>query len=379
MKWVLAWTWVLVAACSFEAPRALETDAGGVPGEGCMTFSTQLDTCALPSPFPLTLAGMLTFNTDTGVLMDAANIETPVVSRPVATRGAEVTALVASTVHLMPGTILRAIGVRGLAIVASDTITLGAGARIDVSGGAGRRDDCGPTAAGAGANDDDGGAGGGGGGLGAAGGLGGTGDLGSNPSTGGAAGMAAAAIPDGPIGGCPGGRGGNGDNENNVGGPGGLGGGAVYLVSAVAIGIGPDAGIAANGQGGQGGRCVIANGDAGGGGGGSGGSIFLEAPRLRIDGILAANGGGGGEGSGGGVAGQPGSPGAFGVMPAPGGHNTSGSGARGGTGGHVTIPVGGVTTEVLAGGGGGGGGGVGVIRISSPDPQLGAMVSPAPS
>src|SRR5262245_35049183 len=100
----LALIWVLAGACSFGAPGAPGTDAAG-DGDGsggCTTFSAQLDTCELPSPFPLMLSGMLTFDTNTGMLRDAANIEIPVVSWPVMTRGTEVRALVASTVEILP-------------------------------------------------------------------------------------------------------------------------------------------------------------------------------------------------------------------------------------------------------------------------------------
>jgi hypothetical protein len=286
--------------------------------DACTSFSAQLDTCQLPNPFPLMLAGTLIFDTNLGVLKDSNGIETPVVSVPVMTLGAEVRALVATSVVLMPNTILRAEGVRGFAIVAREAITIQANTIIDVSqGGAGHRGDCGAAAAVKGMDDNDGGAGGGGGGLGATGGDGGNGDADMGQSTGGAGGAAAAAVPPGPLGGCPGASGGRDPNSGNDGGAGGRGGGAVYLVSAATIGIAAGAGIYAGGGGGGGGTRISGSGDAGGGGGGSGGSIFLEAPAIRSGGILAANGGGGG-------------------------------------------------------------GGGGVIHISSPDAQLGDQVSPAP-
>jgi hypothetical protein len=58
--------------------------------------------------------------------------------------------------------------------------------------------------------------------------------------------------------------------------------------------------------------------------------------------------------------------------------NGSNTGADGGAGGHLGDPAGVKPPLVLAGGGGGGGGGVGVIRVRSPDAQLGTLVSPAP-
>lgn len=383
MKSGLVVSCTLTAACGFSSPKAGGTPDAPVPLPDvlCPSYSAQLDTCKLPKGFPLTLSGMLTFDTDTGVLKDAAQIEIPVASMPIMTLGAEMRVLLATSVELKADTVLRAQGIRGLAIVASEGITLHAGARIDVSaGGAGYRGSCEATAATDGQNDTDGGAGGGGGGFGANGGDGGNGDADGGQSTGGARGMALAPAPEGPLGGCPGGRGGNGDHPQNVGGAGGLGGGAVYVVSAVGIGIGPGGGIHAGGGGGAGGTRAMSNGDAGGGGGGSGGSIFLEAPRIIApNAILAANGGGGGEGSGNGVAGTPGAPAMFGMMRAAGGKSGASSGARGGDGGALGNLDGEKTTELTNGGGGGGGGGVGFIRVRSPDAQLSATVSPPAS
>jgi hypothetical protein len=371
---------MFLGACDFTGPgpAAPPEDAAlpDVEMDACTSFAVELSTCSLPGQFPLILDGSLVFNTDTGMLQKiTGGPEIPVNSAVLMTRGAEVRALVASTAVLQPGATLHPVGTRGFALVASGSIRLEAGARIDAgAGGAGYRSDCGTGKPGAGADDTDGGAGGGGGGLGAAGGAGGNGNADHGPSIGGTAGAAAASI-DGPTGGCQGGHGGHGDASND-GGAGGKGGGAVYLVSATSITITEDAGIDAGGGGGSGGGYVfLTNGDAGGGGGGSGGSIFLEAPLIRSAGILAANGGGGGEGSGAG-AGRTGNRGPFDVTQAPGGDGNSGSGSPGGSGGFRGSPAGVAPTQILNGGGGGGGGGAGVIRVHSPDAQLGTKVSP---
>ncbi|HWO17899.1 MAG TPA: hypothetical protein VNO30_03960 [Kofleriaceae bacterium] len=383
MKLGLALPCALTAACGFSSPKLSDrpSDAPVIdPDVACMSFSTQLDTCPLPTGFPTMLAGTLLFDTDTGKLKDANQIEIPVVTTAFTTLGVDMRAIVATSLELMPNTTLTAQGVRGFALIATSTIALRANAVIDVSnGGAGYRSLCGAESPGAGADNNDGGAGGGGAGLGAAGGGGGNGNGDGTQSLGGTAGAALAPPPEGPRGGCTGGPGGRGDSGQNVGGAGGLGGGAVYVVSASSITIATGAGIDAGGGGGSGGTRVNSNGDAGGGGGGSGGSIFLETPRILSDGIIAANGGGGGEGSGGGVPGQPGAPATFGTAAAIGGQTSTGSGARGGDGGALASPAGAQTTELLAGGGGGGGGGGGVIRVKSADAQLGTNVSPAAS
>jgi hypothetical protein len=378
MRSGLAMFCALTAACGFQSPTKSDTpDSSDAPAD-CKSFAAQLDTCGLQLAFPLNLSGMLTFDTDTGVLTDAANIETPVSSMLVSTLGAEVRALIATTVVLMPNTTLRAQGSRGLAIIARDVVILGQDAVINVSqGGAGHRGDCGDQGATSGAPDAGGGAGGGGGGFGGAGGDGSNGN--NTTSAGGRGGAKVAEPPAGPLGGCAGASGGKEAGTENDGGAGGLGGGSIYLVSAVSITIHPGAGISAGGAGGAGGEHESGDGDAGGGGGGSGGSIFLEAPMLRVHGILAANGGGGGEGSGGTLAGQAGTAGPYGVMQAPGGALGSLTGADGGPGGFFMSPAGGKPAPAALGGGGGGGGGVGVIRITAPEQQLSVNLSPTPS
>jgi hypothetical protein len=340
-----------------------------------VTFSSQLDTCGRPSA-PLTITGMNTLDTDTGVLMNGTS-SVAVSSELVTLSGnqVEVRAIFAGAVMFTANAQLRAVGSRPLAIVAAGEVSLATGSLIDVgAGGAGAQTTCmpGPTR---GENDNGGAAGGGGGGFGGAGGPGGDGDQDGGGSNGGAPGPVIA-LPAGVLGGCPGAAGGNGGDP---GGDGGSGGGAIYIVSATEIELAPAAAITAAGGGGGGGRRVSGNGDAGGGGGGSGGMILLEAPRVRSTGVLASNGGGGGEGSGNGNAGNPGARGPASTLCAAGGANGSPTGTDGGAGGASTAPAGDEPGGAQNGGAGGGGGGVGYIKVVSPDQMLGTIVSPAAS
>jgi len=362
----------MLAGCAFDPPIG-DSDEPDV--EACDSFSQQLDTCALPAGKPLAFAGTLTFDTASGQLLDGTT-PLPVDSVSLATQGGEVQAIVATTVMFAPGAMIRAIGPRGFAIVASDTITIADSARIDVSvGGAGAQTTCrsGPIA---GASLGDGAGGGGGGAFGGPGGRGGDGNMDGDPSLGGLGGTALATAPLGPLGGCPGADGGLGADP---GGLGGAGGGVVFLASATAIEIAANAGIHAGGGGGAGGERSSGNyGDAGGGGGGSGGMIFLEAPRVVSAGALAANGGGGGEGSGDGSGGDAGDAGALATVRASGGSGGSVSGTSGGNGGAVIGLEGEPVTSREKGGAGGGGGGAGFVIVEAAEQDLGENVSPAP-
>ena len=364
-----------LAGCSFSASLDGGSDANSRPQDACVTYSAQLDTCTLEIGPALELSGTLEFSTLTGMLVDKATGEAVTATTlTLATKEQAVTAILAASVTFAPGTTLRAIGPRGFAILATDTIRLGDSALIDVSdNGAGAYTVAcanGPTTG----EDDSGGAGGGGGaGFADAGGPGGDGNDDSllGESAGGAGGMPLLA-PAGPRGGCPGADGGDG---NEVGGTGGRGGGAVWLAAGALVEIAAGAGINAGGSGGGGGIRTGSQGDAGGGGGGSGGVIWIEAPRVRSMGILAANGGGGGEGSGGDASGMNGTPGLLALARAPGGTGGSSSGAAGGAGGHRDGTAGLVAANPEAGGGGGGGGSVGFIRVLSPDKNV-AVSSP---
>jgi hypothetical protein len=133
----------------------------------------------------------------------------------------------------------------------------------------------------------------GGGGFGGPGGRGGAGGT----VAGGAGGVAHGAPDLVPL---RGGTGGGGGAPDQDGGGGGWGGGAVQIASRAWIFVTESGVIDASGEGGYGGR-LDGSAEPGlergsGGGGGSGGGILLEAPAIRIDGWVTANGGGGGMG-----------------------------------------------------------------------------------
>ncbi len=200
--------------------------------------------------------------------------------------------------------------------------------------------------------------GGGGGGFGAAGGIGGSAGTGSS---GGSAGP-----PNGndelvPLrGGCSGGGPANIAIKLNAA-------GALQIVSRVGINFAEDAGISANGWGGNETADTLAN-----RGGGSGGGILLEGPTVstRSRSFLVANGGGGGGKS-------PGSPGMISTIGAPGGAgNASGSYGAGGQGGALLNAVYGSSGSSM---GGGGGGAQGRIRVNAYNvfvPDGAAIISP---
>jgi hypothetical protein len=129
---------------------------------------------------------------------------------------------------------------------------------------------------------------------------------------------------------------------------GGKGGGAIEIVSSVSITVGP-VGVVQAGGGGAGPGFA--------GGGGAGGAILLEAPRVTVQGTLAANGGGGGG------DGDPAEDGRPNATAASGGLNgttvVGGSGSAGATiagGNGLATPTNGLS---------GGGGGAGRIRINT--------------
>lgn len=179
------------------------------------------------------------------------------------------------------------------------------------------------------------------------GGLGGAGgsDVGSSAVSGSAAGVKygnAELVP------LMGGSGGGGDQHC-----GGGGGGAIQIASSTSILIVAGGGINAGGASSRGYY----------GGGGSGGAILVEAPKVNVQGTLAANGGGGGYGCAGELASTP----ACGGTSYEGGVGSSaidGNGAPGADGDSY---------------GGGGGGGAGRIRIvtHAESAQVPGTVSPA--
>lgn len=367
----------VLAACEYDPAVSDPSPDASSPDGPCATFSSFVDTCAMPDGEPLTLSGSLRFDTNTGDLFDGA---TPiaVTTQTVTTPSGEIKAILGSAIVLAADTKLRAEGTRGFAIIATDSIQLDNGAVIDVAvNGAGARTQC-PSTPAPGTNRDGGAGGGGGGGFGGPGGIGGAGDDDSStPAPGGLNGDAIA-LPLGILGGCPGAVGG--DDNNDDGGRGGFGGGAVYLAAGRRIDLASSSGIDAAGEGGAGGdQHGVFNGDAGGGGGGSGGMIVLESPTITSSGTLAANGGGGGEGSGNADPGGSGMRGSFGTTRASGGGGRSGTGTDGGSGGAKPDRAGGSVGSPQQGGGGGGGGGAGFIRIMTATPDVNALVSPEPS
>jgi hypothetical protein len=261
------------------------------------------------------------------------------------------------------GGVVRADGTLPLALLATDSLDIAAGAMLDVSSSR-------ATGSGAGADPADcttvdgganflGGGGGAGGSFGTAGGNGG-------PGAGGASSASSASAP--PIvvrGGCAGGKGGDG---MAFGGAGGFGGGAVYLLARNVLTI--DGSVDASGAGGT----APAASKNGGGAGGSGGMIVLWAGgSLTITGQLYANGGAGAGGS----EMQPGTSGgeSAGASDAATGGLGGGMTGNGGNGA-ISTQTGGAGTHGSKGGGGGGGG-VGWLRNLSGQ-SLGGALSPPP-
>lgn len=356
-----------------DAPQVIDAanvQSDGPPADASMCFGTFQNICltALPTN-DYVVSANVEVNTDTGC---------PYVFTQ--SSGQSLCGIVAKTITINAR--LRANGPRPLLLLATDTVSLGSSALVDVGSykevtsfstteiiGAGAVTGatlCGSPTSGGG---DNGGqsAGGGGGAGGSFGGKGGAGATGLN-NAGGGGGTAANATgaPSFMRGGCRGTGGGSG-NGNAVG-PGGAGGGAVLVIAGGAI---SNAGhIRAGGMGGYGGGP-----ESGGGGGGSGGMIVLDAPTITNTGILNANGAGGGEGGSGGSSGDTGSSALTGTGAAAGG--SGGFSGNGGNGAWAsTLTGGGGATG--SGGGGAGGGGAGVIRIY-PAQALAGTVSPSPS
>ena len=348
----------------FDAPD----DASRVTVESgsCVTFSTQLDTCIVSFGGAITIDGISTYNTTTGVLTTPTGSVMPphlVVNGP----AGPIDVLLVTAFSLPAGTNLRATGSRPFGVVASGAITIEG--TIDITTlGAGTLSEtaCGTRHGRTGSGDTGGGAGGGGGGFQGAGAKGGNGDADGGQSTGGGPGTSTER-PLGPIGGCSGGFGGAGVN---LGGDGGAGGGAILLASGTKITV--SGAINAGGEKGRGGMV----GAGGGGGGGSGGMIVLEAAIVTVSGTLAANGGGGGEGGDATTAGNDGETGLASSTAAAGGADATTTGANGASGSSGAQLFGNTPIQILANGGGGGGGGAGYIAIGSPTLSVTGVTSP---
>jgi hypothetical protein len=351
-------------------PNDDATSIDAVPIDGCSTFSTQLDTCALGPSMSFDLVVDAQYDTGTHQLTDADG-DTQMPPHVVVTGPAgPMDVLVASEFSIAGGRTLRVTGPIPFGIVATGPILIAG--TIDASnGGAGARSRaaCG-SASGRNALDDLTGApGAGGGAFQGDGGDGAQGDANGGPTPG-AVGGIAVSLPPGPLGGCPGGAGGIGDP--NTAGSAGSGGGAVYLVSASSITISSTGRINVGGGGGGRGLTI----DGSGGGGGSGGMILVECPSVNVAGVLAANGGGGGGGADESASGTSGASGGASATAAAGGLGGSDDGGPGGAGGAGANRNGVNAAGTPDGAGGGGGGGVGFTASVSP-PNVTGTVSPA--
>lgn len=313
----------------------------------------------------LSISGTSSFDTDA---CNAATLGLPEsASDVVSVAGApDLCVLVLTTLTIESGGRLFAVGSRPFVIVASDTVSISGtlevsaeGTRPGASGGSGGsagHAGAGGACAGRGGehegwyND----SGGGGGAYGGYGGRGGDVE-GASPGAGGTPYGTPELVP--LVGGC---GGGGGSSDESSGGAGGAGGGALQVVAASAIVVTSTGRILANGGGGRNGGHAWGGDGAAGGGAGSGGGILLEAPRIQVDGIIAANGGGGGSSNGG----SAGSDGLAGESRAPGAPDPGDYASRGATGGAARDPDG-ETAPWHDTNGGGGGGGAGRIRLNS--------------
>lgn len=293
----------------------------------------------------------------------------------------EVCVIAAREIRALGG--VQLIGRRPVALVATESLTVGESAVLDVAshrssfaGAHAMVPNCTPNV---GMNGNNGGGGGAGGGFHGDGGRGGDAP---GPATGAPGGPAVAV---GVIrAGCSGSKGGGGNAAG--GGAGGFGGGALYLIAGQQIDVSGT--INASGASGAGGAKSNVGGGAGGGGGGSGGMIGLDAPvvLLRPGTRLVANGGAGGGGGGNmganNSAGTNGGEAAVLVGNPPylaqGGAGGTPGGAGGGDGGAIgpALPGGGTRGSPMGGAGGGGGAPGFILVYATTVEQSGARISP---
>ncbi len=313
-----------------------------------------------------------TFNTDTGRISGAADVEIRPAVVGLASgiyferddtdcRGLGIFAMGSLTV--MSGGAIKGMGTRALVLLVQGTaelmgvVSVSANGTVIAAGGypGGGRGDSGEGPCGgqpgtyySGVSD----SGGGGGGHGEAGGSGGVAGQ-AAAGVGGVAGCGFAALI--PLCGGSGGGGQWGPDTIDRGSEGGGGGGAVQITAGIRIQIQSSGAVLAGGGGGSGGH------PGGGGGGGAGGAILLEAPEvnLTVGGTLGAGGGGGGSGGWNphGVSGTDGDAGGAG------GPATS-NGTAGGAGGGSGVPVAGDGVDHTHNSGGGGGA-FGRVRINT--------------
>ena len=298
-----------------------------------MPAPQHFDPCEIQAPsghLDLNDTGIYTFNTDSGILTSPTAGETQLTIEDV--NGAILISISQLTVRA--NVTLCVVGSKTLIVAAWDQIVLETNSQIDVGSrenlpGAGARSSC-PNDASVGDHTPSGqdgpssGDGGGGGGFGGRGGPGGW-----AMAMWGASGAAETA-PSMVLGGCPGASGGAALEEQN-GGSGGGGSGGMIGLEAVAVELGTNSVISANGGGGGGSSC----------GPGSPGNRGQDGRRDA----MVAQGGPGGMDTG----------------------DTDGVGGRGGNGGFGGSLEGidGSNDSMCGGKGGGGGGGVGYVIIKS--------------
>ena len=160
------------------------------------------------------------------------------------------------------------------------------------------------------------------------------------------------------------------------------GGGALQLLAGKSVVIGASGAVTLPGGAGDRGDTEVGGpGGYGAGGGGSGGALLVEAPVVRVEGTLAANGGGGGG------AGDEGTPGSYGTAearaakggggPVPGGDGSSATGIGGADGIWDPTKLDRITSDPAAASGGGGGAGRIRINTSAGHASITGVVAPA--
>lgn len=382
-RWNRVLIWLVVAtACGSvrqELPDAAPPDAPS-SNDGSTCYGTGIVRICVASPPSQSIVVAAPMAIDTAQGFSCAAVS-----------GGDGDCVIVAT-DIVIGQTLRATGPRPLVLVASGSITVSAGALIDVGSHRGATPETGagadPAGCGAGtspiASPQSGNGGGGAGGsfVGKGGGGGDGGAAGSANKGGIAAAVVMPAAVDHLRGGCAGQSGAGAPVAAMDSSAPGHGGGAVFLIAGRMIDV--QGGINAVGEGGGGGPPTQFGG-CGGGGGGAGGMIGLDAPMIRSTGVILASGGGGGGGGG-----NPGTYyGADGASPTTTVAAAGGRGGRdgivggnGGTGSSTTAAASdgshGNNDSVSIGGGGGGGGGAGLIKAPL-TADLGINVSPAPT
>ncbi len=315
------------------------------------TEPTHFAPCDIPQPtaaLELTMAGVYTYDTDSGTLTDPSTATSTPTNQPI---GSAILISV-DKLTIASGTTLRVVGAAPLIVASWTEIeidgTIDAGSTALAAGAGANPTECGLHAPTVGTAAAGGGGGGGGGGFQAAGGNGGDGSNANAGRNGDGGTLATLPLL---LGGCAGAKGGDGGSLAGVG---GAGGGAFQLTAQGQITI-----AGTLNAGGSGGDPGVMNDNGGGaGGGGSGGMIGLEATMISIpDGaVIACNGGGGGEGGDDNPAGRgiDGTPTATRAL---GGSMNNDGGGNGGLGSGGAILIGGQAGNDNGDGGGGGGGG----------------------